>query len=234
MPLYVAVYDVIYGLIANGELKEGDQIPTENFFAEYLSVSRSTVRMALLVLQEDGLLYTQHGKGTFVGKINRDSGLKMSGLNLSPKNIIQIAGKEYSSSEGSFRMVTYDNFLASKLNPASDEKVGLVSQVHLADGEPVALSQSFFIAREDFLKPNLSFDKANQMLDRWIKQKKNRIEYTFAPVVSTEDKKDLLGVGQSKALLLIRCEVFGDGRRFVFSKDFYNTSRIDISLTTEV
>ena len=54
IPYYVQIYDIIYQLIQDEKLKEGDSLPGENILAEQLQVSRGTLRQAMLLLQEDG------------------------------------------------------------------------------------------------------------------------------------------------------------------------------------
>ncbi|MFQ7877924.1 GntR family transcriptional regulator [Enterocloster sp.] len=66
IPYYVQIYDIIYQLIQDEKLKEGDSLPGENILAEYWNVSRSTVRMAVRKLEEDGYIYKMQGKKTTV------------------------------------------------------------------------------------------------------------------------------------------------------------------------
>ena len=73
IPYYVQIYDIIYQLIQDEKLKEGDSLPGENILAEYWNVSRSTVRMAVRKLEEDGYIYKMQGKKTTVtGQLARN------------------------------------------------------------------------------------------------------------------------------------------------------------------
>lgn len=66
IPCYIQIYDIMYEMISNGILKEGDTIPGENAMAAYWNVSRSTIRLAVRKLEEDGLIYKMQGKKTTV------------------------------------------------------------------------------------------------------------------------------------------------------------------------
>ncbi len=66
VPYYVQIYDIVYEMISSGVLKEGDTIPGENALATYWNVSRSTIRLAVRKLEEDGLIYKMQGKKTTV------------------------------------------------------------------------------------------------------------------------------------------------------------------------
>lgn len=66
IPSYVQIYDIIFQMVQNGELREGDFLPGENLLAAHWNVSRSTVRTAVRKLEEDGFLYKAQGKRTMV------------------------------------------------------------------------------------------------------------------------------------------------------------------------
>jgi GntR family transcriptional regulator len=65
-PIYVQIVEQVSALIANGELKEGDQLPTVRQMATDLRVNFNTVARAYRMLDEAGLISTQHGRGTYV------------------------------------------------------------------------------------------------------------------------------------------------------------------------
>ena len=65
-PLYHQLQQFLRGLIRAGELHDGEQLPREEEMARRFQVSRVTVRQALQVLAEDGLLVRQRGRGTRV------------------------------------------------------------------------------------------------------------------------------------------------------------------------
>ena len=67
-PLYRQIADQLRRMIESGELKAGMQIPTEDQLMEQFHASRNTVRGALKELATRGLVYTLHGKGTFVSE----------------------------------------------------------------------------------------------------------------------------------------------------------------------
>ena len=54
--------------IVQGEWTPGDVIPSESSLAQSYGVALGTIRQALALLVEDGVLQRRHGKGTFVTK----------------------------------------------------------------------------------------------------------------------------------------------------------------------
>lgn len=67
-PFYYQLLQIIKQQIETGELKPGDTIPTEKELVESYSLSRATVRQAILQLVNDGYLRREKSKGTFVTK----------------------------------------------------------------------------------------------------------------------------------------------------------------------
>ena len=63
---YVAVADDIAGRIASGELAPGTRLRSERDLAEYYGRAYGTIRKAMALLRERGLIVTIHGRGTFV------------------------------------------------------------------------------------------------------------------------------------------------------------------------
>src|SRR6201984_1799712 len=64
--LYARVETVLAGEITNGNLKVGDQLPTEDSLIARFGVSRISVRRAIQNLVSRGLVEIRRGKGTFV------------------------------------------------------------------------------------------------------------------------------------------------------------------------
>lgn len=65
-PLYQQIVDQIKQRIAVEEWKAGQEIPSIRQLAVDLRVSVITVKRAYLELEREGLIVTQHGKGSFV------------------------------------------------------------------------------------------------------------------------------------------------------------------------
>lgn len=64
-PLYVQLADLLRKKIATGEIKIGDKLPSESEMIKEYNLGRLTVRDALSILANEGLIEKHHGKGTF-------------------------------------------------------------------------------------------------------------------------------------------------------------------------
>jgi GntR family transcriptional regulator len=66
VPLYYQLASLLTEKIVSQELKAGDRLPTEVELVEEYGISRITVRQALRLLEEEGLIRREVGRGTFV------------------------------------------------------------------------------------------------------------------------------------------------------------------------
>jgi GntR family transcriptional regulator len=64
--VYRQIADHLRASVVRGRLREGDQVPSETQLMEHYGVARMTVRNALRVLQDEGLITAEHGRGVYV------------------------------------------------------------------------------------------------------------------------------------------------------------------------
>lgn len=72
VPLYVRIYEQLFHMIETNNFKEGEKLPGENTLSKDLGVSRASIRQALLILQEDGIIQSVQGKGNFLIKTKKN------------------------------------------------------------------------------------------------------------------------------------------------------------------
>ena len=65
-PIYAQIVEQVQHLLASEQLQPGDQLPTMRELAAQLGVNFNTVARAYHILDEDGLISTQHGRGTYI------------------------------------------------------------------------------------------------------------------------------------------------------------------------
>lgn len=65
-PLYQQLSEILVKRIKDGYFKPGDHLPSENELIGMYGVSRYVVRQTLNNLSRQGLIYTEHGRGSFV------------------------------------------------------------------------------------------------------------------------------------------------------------------------
>jgi GntR family transcriptional regulator len=65
-PMYLQILEQIKQKVVMGEWAAGEEIPSIRALAIALRVSVITVKRAYLELEREGVIHTQHGKGSFV------------------------------------------------------------------------------------------------------------------------------------------------------------------------
>lgn len=71
-PIYEQIKEQIKALILNGNLKEGEALPSMRLLAKELRISIITTKRAYEELEREGYIESYTGKGSFVKSINRE------------------------------------------------------------------------------------------------------------------------------------------------------------------
>jgi len=155
LPLYHQVQDILRRRIFLGNLKPGDQLPTEAELAEQFQISRTTVRLALDALRRDGLLYRRAGKGTFVTEPRIEQELtRLTGF---VEDMLAV-GRQATARVVDIREVAADDAVSQRLGVPVGTTVVRLERVRLADANPVSLDVTYLpleigrqIATEDLV-----------------------------------------------------------------------------------
>ncbi|MBK8021196.1 MAG: GntR family transcriptional regulator [Chloroflexi bacterium] len=135
IPLYRQLYALLRSQIEAREYKTHDALPTEEQLAEKHAVSRVTVRKALQILADDGLIVRQSGKGTFVypGKIAE----KLNSL----QGFAEMMAADYPAQVMailSLEVLPADSSTAEALNLEVEDRILRVKRLHAVEKRPVA------------------------------------------------------------------------------------------------
>jgi len=139
--LWRQIVDSLRADIEAGRLKAGDQLPVEPELAERFKVNRHTVRRALAVLAERGLITIEQGRGTFVrstaipyllGKRTRFSA-NLYAQGRGPSHQLLSARTDLASSH-----------VAQELDLAEGASVICIETLSVADGVPLSYTLSEF------------------------------------------------------------------------------------------
>lgn len=69
LPIYTQIVNQVQSQVVGGVLKPGDQLPTVRALAEELRVNFNTVARAYRILDEERIISTQQGRGTYITEI---------------------------------------------------------------------------------------------------------------------------------------------------------------------
>ena len=200
VPSYVHVYNSLYSDLMNDIYIQGEMLPSESELAEKYNVSRNTLRQALAILDEDGLIIKSQGKGTVVAH-REDTILPQKIFNpLRQCSLADITAVEM-----------HYNF-----NPATDiaqKKLGLTpSDIILASNnfyksEDQVLGYSFVqIPTSYFSQFQIDAqDEENiqELMDQTIFKLASNAVFSIKLIQANEMEEDFLNVPQGTSLLLI-------------------------------
>ena len=141
-PAYHRLYVLLAEQIRDGVHVPGDKLPSENRLAERYECSRVTVRHALSLLTEDGLVETQKGRGTIVTSVEHEAGERLQG----PVSDIVASGLELSARELYWGEAPLPPRVARQLDLETDTNCLLIRRLRLFGGDPVSWSSIFLPA----------------------------------------------------------------------------------------
>lgn len=213
------------------DYQPNQKLPSERELVEMFKVSRSTVRLALNELEEKGLIYRLHGKGTFVAPIF----IKQPNLGsmYSFSSQMECEGKEISTKNISLKLCRPEKEIALQLNLAPNDQAYELIRLRLADGEPLVYNRTYL---PETIFPNLTLDNLNQGT---LKKKYHQISVlAFEDVQAvnlTKEEAQLLHVKENTASLKINRKAINDknipieftqalarGDKFVYRSKQYN------------
>jgi GntR family transcriptional regulator len=208
--LYSRVETVLASEINNGDLKVGDQLPTEDSLIARFGVSRITVRRAIQNLVSRGLVEIRRGKGTFVAapKITQDlrelSGFVEDMHALGRKPTARVIGKE---------IVTADATVARQLALTRGERVVRIRRVRLADGVPLSFDETYLPLEigKKIMTNDLKIEPIFSLLERKYNVPLIEAEYKLDAVAAESEVAAALKVKQRSPIFRIERTSYSTG-----------------------
>lgn len=140
MPKYIEISHMIDEDIQNGVYQINDFLPNEKDLEKKYDASRTTIRKAVLLLKDRGIVDVKQGRGTKVCDVQTTQvfnkvtsfteTLKRKGYDVRPKDM-------------TIEVIDADEKLSSELELTPGDKVAVVHRLQLADGEPVAIMTNY-------------------------------------------------------------------------------------------
>lgn len=136
------VYRQLAERLMGGDFTEGERLPSEHDLADRFDVSRVTVRKALGHLQARGLIYSEHGRGSYVRPNNING---MSGFGSFTKEVLELGATPASKMLKQDRIDYLPDYIAS-LVPAAIAPEGpfhRVLRLRFFDQTPCLLERTY-------------------------------------------------------------------------------------------
>ncbi len=199
-PLYDQLVDLLHEKIEN-EMGPGDLLPSERELCETYGLSRTTVRLALAELEQQGLVTRQHGRGTFVANTTREATNLMSTYSFTEQmrslgRVPQTVVLEFDTREA-------PKHIAACLGLRIGDPVIRMKRLRLADGTPMMVERTYLpasefigLSREDVERQPL-YDIVEKVYHETIRV----ADEEFCASVVHMDDAELLGIPESAPVL---------------------------------
>lgn len=140
-PAYAQLADHLRYLISDGTYPPGSQIPTEANLGQQFNLSPMTVRRAISILTDEGLLKPLQGKGTFVQALDWQS----SGFSLKP--LADLVSQDGNTKVRVLKIHTIkaDARLSAKLSIPINTRLIHVLRLLMRDGSPILLQSGYLL-----------------------------------------------------------------------------------------
>lgn len=226
LPIYHQLYAALRQQIKDGVFGHSGALPSEMSLCDTFGISRVSVRRALQMLEQEGLVTRRHGVGTFVASQDALGTVRVGGM---IDNLITL-GLETRAELLSFNNdAALPSFAASSLKLGPQDRGIKVERLRFYKGRPLSLT-------EVYLPSSLSsVVKAGDIDDRPIilileaaGLKAVSAEQTISAVVADDYVSAKLDVAIGSPLLRLRKTVFDQsGAPFEYQQGLYNPDQYE-------
>lgn len=220
IPLYVTVYETISQWLKEGRYKPGEKLPGENVLAEQFQVSRGTLRQAMLLLQEDGLISNHQGKGNIVlsNQDIRRNGLEKVG---NPITDFCLQPIDRIVTTIGFQPATQKHQEVLKLRPSSI--VAVIDITYYSQEHPVGFAM-VYMPHDILDKGNVDLENTEQVYDFYTNLLSAGGLYSSTKLRlarARERLANILQIPQEEPLLVLEEELYTEYDTPVLSQKLY-------------
>ncbi|MBT1048646.1 GntR family transcriptional regulator [Streptococcus macedonicus] len=228
VPAYIRIHDAIKKEIDRGVWEIGQRLPSERDLADDYEVSRMTLRQAITLLVEEGILERRVGSGTYVASHRVQE--KMRGTT-SFTEIVRSQGKTPSS-----QLISYQRKLANEaeiqqLQLKATDTVVRMERVRFADNVPLVFEVASIPEKliQSFNQEDITEHFFQTLTDNGYEIGKS--QQTIYAKNASERVANYLKVPKNHAVLaLTQVSYFTDGRPFEYVHSQYVGDRFEFYL----
>jgi GntR family transcriptional regulator len=226
VPKYYQLASILRQKIEDGEWQPRSPIPCERQLEVMYNISRTTIREAINNLVQQGYLYREHGRGTFVSPQKLQKG--MMELTSFSEDLVK-RGMEPGQIIRSLARIVPPPKVLQRLELAPGSTVCRIERIRLGDGTPIGL-QTSYLALPPEQEITLEELETNGSLYRILSEKfhifPTEADETLEVTLATPEEASLLGIATAAPLLLSERVLFSQERRPVeYVKILYRGDR---------
>ncbi|WP_280768769.1 GntR family transcriptional regulator [Salipaludibacillus daqingensis] len=228
-PLYKQIANQMKNEITKETWMKGEAIPTEARLAEIYGGSRVTIRQAIKLLVQEGLLYKIQGSGTYVSE------------NKFEHNIYSLKGfteemhaleKETKNKVLTFSLIQPEERIRQILGLAEGEDVFFVRRQRWVEKTPLVVEDTYLPVK---LFPDLSYEIMRGSKYEYIeKTKLMKIKESFQEVLPLLPNKEILDLLKLKeAIPIIKVQLFSklmDDTPFEYTEIYFKSDEYKFTI----
>ncbi len=230
VPLYVRIYEQLFHLIESNYFKHGEKLPGENSLAKALGVSRPSLRQALLILQEDGIIYNVQGKGNFLVKTKKNIDVGLERLCNAAKTF---CNEKYDDIIIDLKYEMPTKWIQSVLQIKSNTLVAVFIRRYKIKSEFVCFNISI-IPYDKLSQYNIDMEKADELLsflDEKIYEEVATAKTEIKLTTSGDFVAENLDIPEDIVLILFEETMFKEsGEPIVLSKSYFRPEFYDFHI----
>lgn len=218
--MYLQIANTLKKEILNEKIKPGEKLGSQRELEQQFNVSKITVRRALQVLEEDGLVVTIHGKGTFVKTEKVEETLdKLQSLS----EIIEQSGFKPHAKIMKIEMVpNIDDFIQKNAH-IKDSHCLYIERLHTIEEKPIAFAQIYLPNKigEKLTKHELENQTIYYLLEHNLGIRIGEAIQTIEAYPADEKMASYLDVSEGSPLLKTERLTFSDDNQLIEKITFY-------------
>jgi GntR family transcriptional regulator len=223
--LYQDVLGFLQEDIKNGRYSPGEKLPSEDQLAREFSVSRITLREALRVLEDDGVIIRRHGAGTFV-RDKRVVPIQNLSSIVSISTIFKRAGLEDRFSKAESKKIAATPRIAEKLGIPSGQEVWEVERLRTLGENPAIYGFDYFPAAFIPLGEENSLNDYKHSLYHFLSEVCGQTSddgvCRFKPIMSDKKLSNILKIRLNSPLMYIETVDFDPNKQpILYSFSYY-------------
>jgi DNA-binding GntR family transcriptional regulator len=194
-PAYLQLVNIIRRQIANGDFPPASRLPSESQFCEIYEVSPMTVRRAINMLVDQGVVTTAQGKGTFVRSLD----ISNSSFSLESLQNLLKHSTETSVELLGVNLVRADEQIGKSLSIPIGERVIYISRLIRREGHPVILHREYLLydPRRPIVESEMEVTKLMGLLEGQGQSAFKKGQFFIEAVMLNETDAKLLGADVS-------------------------------------
>lgn len=228
IPAYIRIHDALKKKIDDGSWEIGQRLPSERDLADDYEVSRMTLRQAITLLVEEGILERRVGSGTYVASHRVQE--KMRGTT-SFTEIVRSQGKTPSSQVVSYQRKPANETEIQQLQLKTSDYVVRMERVRYADNMPLVFEVASIPEKliREFKREDIAEHFFQTLTDNGYEIGKS--QQTIYAKNASERVANYLKVPKNHAVLaLTQVSYFTDGRPFEYVHSQYVGDRFEFYL----